>query len=57
MDEGLLQECPPPASIPVAADGSIAMGELLLADLELSGQYEECRALHQGLIEAVRAAR
>lgn len=32
------------------------MGDLLLADVDLAGQYRECQKLHQGLVEAVRAA-
>lgn len=34
-------------------DGTIAMGELLLADIELAGQYRECMTIHNGLVDAI----
>jgi len=32
------------------------MGDLLLADIELAGQYQECRARHSGLAQWADAA-
>lgn len=41
---------------PVKADkgDGAMMGSLVLADIELAGQYAECRKGKQGLIDAVR---
>lgn len=49
-----MQLCPEIPEIPLSADGTIPMGDLLLADVELAGQYRECQELHRGLVEAVR---
>lgn len=34
-------------------DGTITLGELLLADIELAGQYRACMTIHNGLIDAI----
>lgn len=57
IDEGLLVECLPMPVIPVTNEGTILMGDLVLADVELAGLYAECRERHRGLIKAVRGMR
>lgn len=39
--------CLPPALLPEKAN----MGDLLLADIELAGQYRECARRHDGLVD------
>ncbi len=56
FDQGLLQPCLDLQQVPVADDGTGDPAELTLADVSMSGQYLECQRLHQGLIDAVKAA-
>lgn len=56
VDQSLLLPCPDLEQVPVADDGTGDPAELTLADVAMSGQYLECQRLHQGLIDAVKAA-
>lgn len=54
IDEALLVECLPMPVIPVELDGTILLGELVIADAELAALYAECSARVKGLINAYR---
>ena len=53
IDSALMAPCPPMPMIPTQDDGTIQLGELVLADVELAGLYRECAASKAGLIQAV----
>lgn len=57
IEQALLQPCPDLPLVRVDEDGTGDPAELLLADVELAGQYRECQRLHQGLINAVSVGR
>lgn len=55
MDQSLLVPCPQiPILEPVNGE-KLSMGELVEADIELSGMYAECKKRHDGTIESIKA--
>lgn len=54
-DPFLLQECPPIYKAEKSPDGDFSMGDLLLDNIKIQGMYEECSAIHSGLVKSVKS--
>lgn len=55
VDQSLLVPCPPLPIIEPVNGEKVSMGELAESDIEISGMYAECKKLHDGTIESIRA--
>ena len=54
-DASLLIPCPPMQQLQESDDGVVSMGDLLLSDIELAGQYRICQSRLDGWIESYKS--